>query len=82
MFKKLGTKPVNFKEEAKQRNSLWKSLLYVLTKIKLVSVLSCLLFPEYTSKILKKERKKMFPITSKVTTDFFKKKTYKWLNSI
>ena len=39
-----------------------------------MSVLSCLLFPEYTSKILKKERKKMFPITSKVTTDFLKRK--------
>ena len=64
---------VNFKEEGKQLNFLWKSLLYLLTKIKLVSILSSLLFPEYTSKI-KKEKKKMFPITSKVTTDFLKRR--------
>ena len=55
MFKKSGA-TVNFKEEGQQLNSLWKSLLYLLTKIKLVSVLSSLLFPEYTNKI-KKEKK-------------------------
>lgn len=58
MFKKSGA-TVNFKEEGQQLNSLWKSLLYLLTKIKLVSVLSSLLFPEYTNKI--KKEKKCFP---------------------
>ena len=63
---------VNFKEEGKQLNSLWKSLLYLLTKIKLVSILSSLLFPEYTSKI-KKEN-----VSHHIQSHyrFFKKKTY------
>ena len=73
MFKKLGTKTVNFKEEAKQHNSLWKSLLYVLTKIKLASVLSCLLFPEYTSKILKKRKKENVSHHIQSHYRFFKK---------